>query len=217
MKKVITLRIIGEDPEAEDAEKENDWEKYVRNRIMQVVHIPSIDTLESLEIMRVPIEPNIYPPYLDPQEFLKLRTLKLDQKVWRADRANPHLLLIPTLEDLTLIDCDWETYSGGTCPYLFGPLGLKHLVLAQTTGTLDITSHSKTQPNLLTLKMIDCRLSREFLRSLSNIDGQSFHTLPLLELIEICNCSTADRDYGRSQFIRDCSIGRPNTRVIITP
>lgn len=189
--------------------------QYRRYRVLKIGRIPSADTIESLEIKTAIIE------HSGPQpcEFPRLRTLKLEgtqmHRDWEYCTAK---LLAPQLEHLIFIDGDWESFYGGLGPNtgtLFGPFGLRHLSLSGINLGRDITAGKRTQPNLLTLKMMDCTLGKSFLRSLSNVDGISLEIFPVLELIQISTCHWLHEDYGHLQFVSDFAMRRPRTQVIV--
>lgn len=216
VKKVVTLRIIGDDPEEWPDSKQRDlYYRTGQNPTMLIEDIPSVDTIESLEIVGITLDPLDY----ERTQFPRLRILKLYPKLDHHSDGDLELFSTPCLEDLTLTRYDWQGLArdnhGPNYGYLFGPLSLKHLELNQTSGYLDITIHCLIQPNLLTLKMTGCKLGKSFLRSLSNVDGRSLEILPVLELIEMRNCTWDYHRYRPTQFIGDCAVGRPNARVIV--
>lgn len=213
---LVTLRIMAYDLKLEMPKDNDDLDRsqYEGYNELKFGDIPSKDTVESLEINDAIIASS----GSQHCEFPRLRTLKLEKTLVIQDQYfATGKLLAPQLEHLIFIHSDWNWLGGAlglNADYLFGPLNLTHLSICGTYESMDITSYHKTQPNLLTLKMTNCTLRKAFLRSLSNVDGRSLETLPVLELIQISSCRWV-RDYERSQFISDCAVGRPRTRVTV--
>jgi hypothetical protein len=97
--------------------------------------------------------------------------------------------------------------------YVFSP---PRLTLGRMLLDVYLPKFLQLQPDLSTLKIVDCKLSTYFLKWLANASEErpSMETLPALSTIHIIKCVYVPGEtYSLEMFVRECAIGRPSVQV----
>ena len=192
-----------------------------------IENIPSPKHIQSLNMEGVKFTSHKNKEILFP-ELSKLRLSKIHVGCLQIFNA-------PKLNDLTLIDITssrppliFGDPPGGKSrerqlvtdilngQYLLSPFRLKSLTLERMLLDVHIPKFLQTQPELLTLRIVDCNLSAYFLNWLANLSEErpSIETLPVLSTIHIIRCACVlGETYSLETFVRECAIGRPSVQV----